>query len=45
MDGQHDEADGGDDDADVGGDVVVRREDTFEAGVVVVENAAEDRAR
>jgi hypothetical protein len=43
VDGQHDQADGGDDHADVGGDVVVRGEGTFEVGVVVVEHPAQDQ--
>ena len=41
MDGQHDKADGCDDDGDVGGDVIVRREGSLEVGIVVVEDAAE----
>ena len=41
VDGQHDQPDGGDHDAEVGGDVVVARERAFERRIVVVEHAAE----
>ena len=42
MHRQHHEADGGDDDADVGGDVVVRGDGALEVRVVLVEDTAED---
>ena len=41
VDRQHDQPDGGDHDAEVGGDVVVARERPFERRIVVVEDAAE----
>jgi len=41
VDGKHDQPDGGDHHAEVGGDVVVAREGAFEGRIVVVEDAAE----
>ena len=41
VDGQHDQSDGGDHDAEVGGDVEVAGEHALERRVVLVEHAAE----